>query len=187
LISVLLLLTLVGCSLLLGPPPDSGPRRPPIDYVALEAEIEQAVRAGPPSLEDLRAVLVSVDGETKIAHYRHGFTKTDHAHVFSVTKSVLSILIGIAIAHGLIADLDQPLSTLLPKHRRAMTGDTKSVTLRHLMTMSAGFRDDPIYAWTRSIENGSNYIDVLLERRQEIEVGRREEPLRRVQRCNDNS
>jgi len=172
LISVLLLVAFVGCSLPPRPPPDSGPRRPPIDYAALEAEIEKAISAGPPSLENVRAVLVSVDGETKIAHYRHSFSESDHAHVFSVTKSVLSILIGIAIADGLIADLDQPLSKLLPKHRRAMRGETKSVTLRHLMTMSAGFLDDPTYAWTRSIEHGINFVDVLLERRQEIEPGK---------------
>jgi hypothetical protein len=70
----------------------------PIDYVALEAEIEKAITTGPATLDNVRAVLVNVDGETKIAHYRHDFTKDDHGHVFSVTKSVVSILIGIAIA-----------------------------------------------------------------------------------------
>ena len=66
----------------------------------------------------MRAVLVSVDGETKIAHYRHGFTDGDHGHVFSVTKSVVSILIGIAIGDGLIASIDQPLAELMPEHRQ---------------------------------------------------------------------
>ena len=92
-------------------------------------------------LDNVRAVLVSVDGETKVAHYRHGFTEDDHGHVFSVTKSVISILIGIAIADGLIASIDQPLAELLPEHRQAMTDDTAKVTLRQLMTMSGGFDD----------------------------------------------
>jgi hypothetical protein len=52
---------------------------------------------------------------------------------------VLSILIGIAVADGLIADIDQPLRELLPKHREAMSGDTAKVTLRQLMAMSGGF------------------------------------------------
>jgi hypothetical protein len=73
-----------------------------IDYVALDAETETAISTGPALLDNVRAVLVNVGGETKIAHYRHGFTDNDHGHVFSVTKSVLSILIGIAIADGLI-------------------------------------------------------------------------------------
>ena len=70
-------------------------------------------------------MLVSVDGETKIAHYRHGFTEDDHGHVCSVTKSVVSILIGIAIADGLIASIDQPLAELLPDHRQAMSGEPR--------------------------------------------------------------
>ena len=99
-------------------------------------------RRSPPgraTLDNVRAVLVSVDGETRIAHYRHGFTEGDHGHVFSVTKSVVRILIGIAIADGLIAGVDQPLAELLPGHRGAMSAETAEVTLRHLMTMSGGF------------------------------------------------
>ena len=145
LITIFMLVAVVGCSpAATQPSPTSPPTptsEPRTDYVALEAEIEKAITTGPATLDKVRAVLVNVDGETKIAHYRHGFTEDDHGHVFSVTKSVLSILIGIAIADGLIADIDQPLSTLLPKHREAMSGDTAKVTLRHLMTMSGGFNN----------------------------------------------
>jgi hypothetical protein len=56
--------------------------------VAPEAEIEKAITTGPVRLDKVRAV--NVDGETKIAHYRHGFSEDDHGHVFSVTKSVWS-------------------------------------------------------------------------------------------------
>ena len=121
LVAIITLVAAVACS------PSPAPK-PPTDYAVLESEIEKAISTGPATLDNVRAVLVSVDGETKVAHYRHGFTADDHRHVFSVTKSVISILIGIAIADGLIADLDQPLSVLLPDHRQAMSGDTTSVT-----------------------------------------------------------
>jgi CubicO group peptidase (beta-lactamase class C family) len=148
--------------------------RPRIDYVALEAEIEKAITIGPVTLDNVRAVLVNVDGESKIAHYRHGFTEEDHGHVFSITKSVLSILIGIAVADGLIADIDQPLSALLPKHREAMSGDTAKVTLRHLMTMSGGFNNEfpGGFVWEEYAKPGRSFVKVLLERRQEFEPGR---------------
>ncbi|HJY46705.1 MAG TPA: serine hydrolase [Propionibacteriaceae bacterium] len=147
--------------------------QPGIDYVALEAEIEKAITTGPETLDKVRAVLVSVDGETKIAHYRHGFTEDDHGHVFSVTKSVLSILIGIAIADGLIADIDQPLAKLLPEHRKAMSGDTAKVTLRHLMTMSAGFNNQfpGGFVWEEYAKPGRSFVNLLLERRQNFEPG----------------
>lgn len=55
---------------------------------------------------------------------------------------VLSALIGIALDEKLIKELDSPLGELLPRHRAQMTGDMARVTLRQLMTMSAGFQDD---------------------------------------------
>ena len=176
LITSFMLVAVVGCSpAATQPSPPSPPTttsQPRTDYAVLEAEIEKAITTGPVTLDNVRAVSVSVDGETKIAHYRNGFTEDDYGHVFSVTKSVVSILIGVAIADGLIADIDQPLGELLPKHREAMSGDTAKVTLRHLMTMSAGFKDEPQYAWARSAEPGVSYVDVLLERRQELEPGK---------------
>jgi CubicO group peptidase (beta-lactamase class C family) len=39
-------------------------------------------------------------------------------------------------------DLDSPLSELLPRHRAHMSGDMARVTLRQLITMSAGFPED---------------------------------------------
>ena len=176
---IFMLVVVVGCSSAATQPPPTSPSapasKPRIDYVALEAEIEKAITTGPVKLDRVWAVLVNVDGETKIAHYRHGFTEDDYGHVFSVTKSVLSILIGIAIADGLIADIDQPLSALLPKHREAMSGDTAKVTLRHLMTMSGGFNNEfPLggLVWEKYAEPGHSFVNVLLERRQEFEPGK---------------
>ena len=145
LVTIVLLVAAVGCSPFPAPHvPTSKPTpasEPSIDYVALEAEIEKAITTGPATLDNVRAVLVSVDGETKIAHYRHGFTDDDHGHVWSVTKSVVSILIGIAVADGLIANVDERLAELLPEHRHVMSDDSANVRLRQLMTMSAGFDD----------------------------------------------
>ena len=179
LVTIFMLVAVVGCSPAATPPSPTSPptstSQPRIDYVALEGEIEKAITTGPVTLDKVRAVLVNVDGDTKIAHYRHGFTEDNYGHVFSVTKSVVSILIGIAIADGLIADIDQPLSALLPKHRKAMSGDTAKVTLRHLMTMSGGFNNEfPLggLVWEKYAEPGHSFVNVLLERRQEFEPGK---------------
>ena len=168
LVTIVMLVAAVGCSPSLPRRQTNAASKPPIDYVALEAEIEKAITTGPATLDNVRAVLVSVDGETKIAHYRHGFTEDDHRHVWSVTKSVVSILIGIAIADGLIASIDQPLAELLPDHRQAMSDDTANVTLRQLMTMSGGFDDYmPVGdQWEKAAEPGGDYVDLLLARPQ---------------------
>jgi CubicO group peptidase (beta-lactamase class C family) len=87
-------------------------------------------------------VLISADGQTVLTHYRNGRKPEKTLHVYSVTKSVLSALIGIALNEKLIKDLDSPLGELLPRHRAQMTDDMARVTLRQLMTMSAGFPED---------------------------------------------
>jgi hypothetical protein len=79
LITILMLVAVVGCSPAgTQPSPTSPPTptsQPRTDYVALEAEIDKAITTGPATLDNVRAVLVNVDGDTKIAHYRHGWTQ----------------------------------------------------------------------------------------------------------------
>jgi hypothetical protein len=66
------------------------PAKRSVDYQALEAAIENRISSGSAALDNVRAVLVSVDGEIKIAHYRHDFAAEDTTHVWSITKSVMS-------------------------------------------------------------------------------------------------
>jgi CubicO group peptidase (beta-lactamase class C family) len=139
LVVVLCLAALAGCSRGAGP----GPTSPPVDYQALQQAVEQHISTGAVSLDNVRGVLVSVDGETRVSHYRQDSTPADTTHVWSVTKSVVSTLVGIALSEGLIGSLEQPLAELLPEHRRVMPPDVTTVTLRELMTMSAGFCRDP--------------------------------------------
>jgi CubicO group peptidase (beta-lactamase class C family) len=140
---VVTLAILASCSSAPTTRPTPTVSKSPIDYSALQAAIENKITTGSVALANVRAVLVSVDGVTKINHYRHGFTPEDTTHVRSVTKSVVSTLIGIAIADGIISGLDQTLGELLPQHKRAMSAAVAAVTLRQLMTMSAGFPSDP--------------------------------------------
>jgi CubicO group peptidase (beta-lactamase class C family) len=104
----------------------------------MERELRQRLAGDDWSLNAVRAVLVSVDGDTVLSYYRNR-RPTDYAHVWSVTKSVMSILVGIAIDEGRLR-LDQTLAELLPAHTDAMTDEVRSVTLRQLLTMTAGIQ-----------------------------------------------
>jgi CubicO group peptidase (beta-lactamase class C family) len=136
---LMLLAALASCS----SPPESRPTPSPttasVDYAAMETAIENKISSGSLALSTINAVLVSVDGETKVAHYRNGRKPADALHVFSVTKSVASALIGIAIEEKIISGLDATLPELLPRYGKYLTAEEKSITLRQLMTMTAGF------------------------------------------------
>lgn len=149
---VVTLAILTSCSPYNGPESVPPSTKRPVDYQTLEGSIENKIVSGSVALDQVRAVLVSVDGETKIAHYRHGFTAEDTTHVWSVTKSVVSTLVGVAIADGIIENLDQTLGELLPKQHSVMSAEVANVTLRQLMTMSAGFSgEDPPYETVKKI------------------------------------
>lgn len=66
----------------------------------------------------------------------------------SVSKSVNSLLIGIAIDRKLIASLDEPVLTFLPDHAEAASPGADRITLRHLLTMSSGLSWDEARAWS---------------------------------------
>lgn len=110
-----------------------------VDPVALQQQIEDYIRTGTAPLDNVRAVLVVVDGQSRLEYYRHGFTAGDHEHMWSVTKSVLSTLVGIAIGEGLIPGVDTPLKDLLPEYRKVMKASAATVTLHQLMNHTGGF------------------------------------------------
>jgi CubicO group peptidase (beta-lactamase class C family) len=105
-------------------------------------------------LHELRAVLVSVDGEVVAERY-YGSDPSEYADLQSVTKSIMSTLVGIAIAEGKISGVDATLEELLPEYRKDMDDRTRKTTLRQLLTMTAGWTDsdpadrDLLRAWFR--------------------------------------
>lgn len=90
-------------------------------------------------LDDVRAVLVLVGDRVLVEEY-YDATADDYRNVFSVTKSVLSTLVGIAVGEGLL-DPTSTLRELLPDHAGDMTPDVAATTLERLLTMTGGFSD----------------------------------------------
>jgi CubicO group peptidase (beta-lactamase class C family) len=109
--------------------------------VDLGRALEDYIANGSAPLGTINSVVVDVDGARRLELYRNGGGPNHYSHVWSVTKSVVSTLVGIAIAEGKISSLDATLPELLPDHAATMTVDQRSVTLRQLLTMSGRFSD----------------------------------------------
>jgi CubicO group peptidase (beta-lactamase class C family) len=59
-----------------------------------------------------------------------------------VTKSVVALAFLHAVTNGKIKNLDEPVGDIFPAHKALLDGDKKSITIRHLLTMSAGLEWD---------------------------------------------
>src|SRR5664279_3263166 len=112
--------------------------------------------------ELLRAILVSVDGDLIAEHYSSTSGPDVTADVYSVTKSVMSMLIGIAIGEGLIDSVEKTVGELLPSHAAAMTPEAAAITLRQLLTMTGGLPGTPVGGFFDPFESTANWVDTIL-------------------------
>lgn len=105
------------------------------------------------SHQHLRAFLMERDGAEPLAYYRADTTPSMRLNVASVTKSVVALLVGIAIDRGAIANVDEPLAAFFPEHANGAAAERlRRVTLRHMLTMSSGFEH-------RGLDANTDYSD----------------------------
>src|SRR5687767_10207766 len=89
-------------------------------------------------LPKLRSFLIAVDGTIVGERYYRGATRARTANIKSVSKSLISALVGIAIAEGKLAGPEQPIAKFFSKE----LGDTaiaekREITLGDLLSMRA--------------------------------------------------
>ena len=81
------------------------------------------------------------DGETVYSDTWNDYTKDDCVHVMSVTKSIMALLIGIAIDKGQIHSVDDKVLDYFPEYKVKRGEKTiYEVTIRHLITMRAPYK-----------------------------------------------
>jgi CubicO group peptidase (beta-lactamase class C family) len=114
--------------------------------------------------ELIGAVIIEVDGKPVAEHYGKNGGPDVTGNVYSVTKSVMSALIGIAIDEELIAGVDSTLGELLPTYEGVMLPEVAAVTLEQILTMTGGIvGDDSPYRWPDSVDWISTILSTPLE------------------------
>ena len=120
-----------------------------VDAVQL-AKLTQSLRAWPEL--GVHAVLIERNGRLIYEEYFNGFderwgqplgpvkmTAQSKHDLRSVTKSVVSALVGIAHGEGKIPSLDEPIVKWFPEYSDLDTPDRRRVTLAHALSMTSGF------------------------------------------------
>jgi CubicO group peptidase (beta-lactamase class C family) len=97
----------------------------------------------PERYPQVRSLLVVRHGYLVYERYWQGFDAADGQELYSVTKSVVSALVGIALGDHHLKSLDQTVGELLaphlPKHADPRV---RRVTVRQLLTMTGGLPGD---------------------------------------------
>jgi CubicO group peptidase (beta-lactamase class C family) len=105
------------------------------DSAGLSRAAERGAR-----LPRLKSMIVSWKGEIALERYYHGATRTSPANIKSASKTVISALVGIAIARGEIGGVGRTLSELLPTETAALDSSKRAITVQDLVTMRAGLQ-----------------------------------------------
>ena len=120
-----------------------------------------------------KALLVYKNDSLLYEEYWSGHTKNTVSNSFSVVKTVVAMLVGIAVEEGHISSLDDNVGDYLPEFN---TQGKEKITIRHLLTMSSGLD------WTESSKDplsnnaesyyGDNLYELVTNQKVESEPGK---------------
>ena len=130
-----------------------------LDALLLAATYERAAE-----MPRLHSLLVARHGELLGEEYFHDYNASRRANIKSVSKSIISALIGIAIAEGHLDGLDQPIAPFFPDIIGEDSDERlRTLTLGNLLSMQAGLEPTSgrnYGAWV----NSGNWIGFALTR-----------------------
>lgn len=86
-------------------------------------------------------IVVQKEGKILYENYFNECNADSRIHVYSVTKSIVSILIGIAIDKGKIKNIDQKVLDFFPDYTvKSREKTIQNITLKNLLTMTAPYK-----------------------------------------------
>ena len=106
------------------------------------------------------AYVVVKQGKIVAEKYWEDFSEETISNSFSMSKSIVSILVGIAIDQGKIKSLDEKASDYIPELKGT---DKENVTIKHLITMSTGIDFGESYSNPFGFQAKTYYGEDLFE------------------------
>jgi CubicO group peptidase (beta-lactamase class C family) len=129
--------------------------------------------------QGVNSIVVVKNGKLVYEAYLTDIGSDSLQKIFSITKSVTSALIGIAIDKGMIGSIDDPIQVYFPEYVELFEDPKKQrITIAHLLTLTSGFDwDEKSYAYSdpKNSEYGqvrsSDWIKYVLEKEMRDEPG----------------
>ncbi len=130
--------------------------------VGFAADLPDALDAALVERPSITGVVVVRNGRLVTEHYPRDYVRDDPVNVRSVTKSVISSLVGIALRRQQLESLDQTVGDLIPDRiPHGADPAVADITIRHLLTMTSGLAWDAGNDYQRLIAS-DNYVELTL-------------------------
>ncbi len=132
------------------------------DQPAGNDEIFPGLAENAAGLDRLHSLSIAVDGEPVFARVFRGPGLDEPANIKSLSKTILSAVVGMAIERGVFAGVDQSIADILevPANASDRVGD---VTIGHLLSMQAGLQRTSGRYYGQWV-NSDNWVDYALSR-----------------------
>jgi CubicO group peptidase (beta-lactamase class C family) len=122
---------------------------------------------------NVHSVLVVRNGFIIAETYYPPYDREAKHRVFSVTKSFISALIGIALERGFIDGLDDRVVDFFPERTFAHLDDGKAtMTLAHLLTMTSGLDWQEGLATYQELADTRDWVQYVLDKPMAVQPGR---------------
>lgn len=90
-------------------------------------------------IPQISGFIVYQHDEILVEEYWRGNNRNRHQNIKSASKSILSTLVGLAIAQGHIESIDDPIEKYIPQYFEGLEPvEKRKITVHHLLTMSSG-------------------------------------------------
>lgn len=98
-------------------------------------ELEQRINS---DYNNTIGIVILKNGNLSYEKYFMDCTRESRVHIYSVTKSIISVLIGIALDKQYIKSIDQKVLDFFPEYRVKKGENTiQNITLKDMLTMTA--------------------------------------------------
>lgn len=121
----------------------------------------------------VQSLMIEKDGDLLYEEYRNGMTRNTTTNIKSASKSIISLLVGIAIDEGHLEGVDQTIGEFFPEFFDQNPDPAKeSITIRNLLTMRTGLETTSFQNYGRWVLS-DNWIRFALDQPFEEEKGGR--------------
>ena len=125
------------------------------------------------NIQDIHSLLMLKNGKLVLEEYFGGYARNKPHNIASVSKSITSIVFGIARDQKKIPAMDQKIQNFFPEYKDLDWDEQKrDIRLKHVLTMTAGFNwntwNDPDSGEgdsTKAMARSDDWIKFALERK----------------------